>query len=51
MVSIESELLADEARALLPYTPLPNQELLLQALAAYACHRRPNDVFILNGYA
>lgn len=50
-VSIESELLADKARALLPYTPLHNQELLLQALAAFACHRRPNDVFILNGYA
>lgn len=45
-----SQLTAD-ALALLPFTPLPSQLLLMQNLAAFAIEGGPRDVFVINGYA
>lgn len=44
------ELIARTA-AHLPFEPYPLQEHLISYLATFLCNHRPNEIFLLNGYA
>ena len=48
---MDPTLLSAAALASLPFEPLPQQFILINALSDFICRHGARDVFLLNGYA